>query len=170
MASAFSPAGNPALRGATGTRVPHGQPGGRLSSGPRRPAPASSRAPLRALRDLVGSPGPPCGARVAAICVPLQAAAFRMVWTFEGQTPQARSAMCLSAASGSAPLPTLCRKRSQRASWILSHLALLPGAGRLHMGDGWRHPRPVATNDGPNLMPPGRPEIRTAALAPIFCD
>ena len=63
-------------------------------------------------------------------------------------------AMCLSAASGSAPLLAFRRKRLQRASRISSHLALLPGAGRLHMRDGWRHPRPVATNDGRSLTPP----------------
>jgi hypothetical protein len=65
-----------------------------------------------------------------------------------GQDPmQARAAMCLSAVSGSAPLLTLRRKRSQRASWISGHLALLPGAGRLHVDVGWAHPRPVAAND-----------------------
>src|SRR5262245_14981373 len=31
--------------------------------------------------------------------------------------------------------------------WTLSHLALLPGAGRLHVDGGWAHPRPVAAND-----------------------
>src|SRR5262245_29024319 len=55
--------------------------------------------------------------------------------------------MCLSAVAASTALLRLRRQRSQRASRILSHLALLPGAGRLHVGCGWRHPRPVATDD-----------------------
>src|SRR5262245_43419780 len=57
------------------------------------------------------------------------------------------SAMCLSAVPGSVTLLPPRRKRSQRASRVLSHLALLPGAGRLHVNVGWRHPRPVAADD-----------------------
>jgi hypothetical protein len=46
---------------------------------------------------------------------------------------QSGAALCLSAVAGSAALLTPHRKRSQRASWVLSNLALLPGAGRLHV-------------------------------------
>jgi hypothetical protein len=79
---------------------------------------------------------------------PLQAAAFRKRGPSRVRRRQSRSAMCLSAVSGSATLLALRPKRSQRASWISGHLALLPGAGRLHVNVGWRHPRPAATNGG----------------------
>jgi hypothetical protein len=69
------------------------------------------------------------------------------------------------------------RKRSQRASWILSHLALLPGAGRLHVGCGWRHPRPVATDDGrmshtrhPPGISPARPRADFLLIALPPCQ
>src|SRR5687767_14320591 len=66
-------------------------------------------------------------------------------------------AMCLSAVFGSAPLLTLHRKRSQRDAWTLSHLARLPGAGRLPVNVGWRHPRPVAANDERMVAAPAPP-------------
>ena len=51
--------------------------------------------------------------------------------------------------------------------WISGHPALLPGAGRLHVDVGWRHPRPVAANDAHILSgsfaPPG---ISPASSAP----
>src|SRR6185295_5850691 len=53
--------------------------------------------------------------------------------------------------------------------WSLSHLLAFQGAGRLHVNVGWRHPRPVAANDGrivTTLHPHGdskcRPNILTA--------
>jgi hypothetical protein len=81
-----------------------------------------------------------------------------------GLTPLDAPAMCLSAVSGSATLLPFRRKRSQRASWISGHLALVPGAGRLHVNVGWRHPRPAAAN-GAHIVSGshGAPGIRTLA-------
>jgi hypothetical protein len=82
--------------------------GNRGADEPPQEAPfgTSSGAPCRA----PGPHGPGVAFRHprSAICVPLQAAAFRMVWTGEDQTPQARTALCLSAVTGSAPLLALC--------------------------------------------------------------
>ena len=97
------PRGRP--RGATGTRVPTRQPrGGRAAPGD--PNGTSLGAPCRA----PGPHGPGVAFRHprSAICVPLQAAAIRMMWTGESRTPQARPALCLSAVTGSAPLLALC--------------------------------------------------------------
>ncbi len=88
------------------------------------------RGPLRVLWDLA-VPGVALRHPRAAICVPLQALASRSPnesFTV-GLEPFGRS-------PARRPLLVLCRKRSQRASWISSHLALLPGAGRLHVKDG----------------------------------
>jgi len=80
--------------------------------------------------------------------------------------PLSRSAMCLSAVCGSAPLLTLRRKRSQRASWISSHLALLPGAGRLHVKDGCAFHVPSQQATAVNLLMRGRPEISATRRPP----
>jgi hypothetical protein len=65
---------------------------------------------------------------------------FRKCGTVRVRHRRSRSAMCLPAVSGCAPLLTPRRKRSQRASWISGHLALVPGAGRLHVtSDGAIH-------------------------------
>jgi hypothetical protein len=57
-----------------------------------------------------------------------------------------RWGMRLSAVSGLAPLLTLRRKRSQRASWISRHPLSLQAPAVCTWEDGWRHPRPVAAN------------------------
>ncbi len=119
------PAGN-RRRGATGTRVPYRQPRSLAAPGGRE----TSSGPLRVLRDLA-VPGVALRHPRAAICVPLQALASRSPnesFTV-GLEPCGRS-------PARRPLLVLCRKRSQRASWTSSHLALLPGAGRLHVKDG----------------------------------
>jgi hypothetical protein len=118
-----SPAAN-GRRGATGTRMP-------------TPQPEWGGCP-----PLTGCFSAPAWRRFVS---PLQAAADAGVRPSGSDTMA--PALCLSAVSGSTTLLPLRRKRSQRASWILGHLALLPGAGRLHVNGGWAHPRPVAAND-----------------------
>ena len=84
------------------------------------------RGPLRVLWDLAV----PGGCLTAPACGDLcPAASFGVPLSRFGLEPCGRS-------PARRPLLVLCRKRSQRASWISSHLALLPGAGRLHVKDG----------------------------------
>src|SRR5688572_14275285 len=78
-----------------------------------------------------------------AISVPVHSSA-----SSSAPLPELRRRPCSQlAADGFPPLLALPRQRLSRASRILSHLALLPGAGRLPVNVGWRHPRPVAAND-----------------------
>src|SRR5262245_50531030 len=98
----------PVRRGAgcDGYAGAHSATAGRTSR-PRRPPMEPPWEPLAGLQGLTAQ-GLPFGTLRAAICVPLRAAAIRMMWTGEGWTPQARPALCLSAVTGSAPLLALC--------------------------------------------------------------
>ncbi len=140
------PAGRPGCDGYAGASR---QPGGRLSSGPRRPGRASSRAPLwRAPRDLGRSPGSPCGARVGGdFCPgpifgspappPLELRGSSLE-SFDGQRLRHH---CWRLAATGRPGPPGSRAFRK---------ALLPGAGRCHVKNGV-HSRPVAGSDARSL-------------------
>ncbi len=82
----------------------------------------------RAPRDLGRSPGLPCGARVAAISVPVRSSACRSALLRRTE----RLPFSQLAAGGSLPLLALPRQRVSRASWISAFSeATLPGADRL---------------------------------------
>ena len=108
-------------------------PGGfaKASSGEVSDPPGLTPAP----RDLAGSPRSPCGARVAAISVPVRSSACRWCQTLQVRHQYARLPCSRLAANGSPPLLALPRQRASRASWMLGppFRPYLPGAGRLHV-------------------------------------
>ena len=82
MSARRSPAHAPSLpregpQGATGTRAPHGQPGGRLTSGPGRLREASLRAAAPLPGTLRGPLGRLAAPALAAISVPVRSSASR---------------------------------------------------------------------------------------------
>ena len=113
--------GNP-REGATGTRVPYRQPRSLAAPGGRE----TSSGTLAGPQGPRGPGGLPYGTRVRRFVS--RCKLWRPVCTV-GLEPCGRS-------PARRPLLVLCRKRSQRASWISSHLALLPGADRLHVKHG----------------------------------
>ena len=124
--------GNP-REGATGTRVPHRQPRGLAAPGGRE----TSSGPLRVLRDLAV----PGGCLTAPACGDLcPAASFGVPLSRFGLEPFGRS-------PARRPLLVLCRKRSQRASWISSHPSLPSRRRSLAREGRMRISRPVATSD-----------------------
>ena len=138
--------------GATGTRVPLGSPGAGFPPAPADPA-GPAREPLAGLSGTrEGSPGPPCGARVAAISVPVRSSACRL----RSVAGASRLPSSHWAADGSPPLLALLPSAGFPGLLDLEPPntgALLPGAGRCHAGC-W-YLRPVASSDTLNMEPPG---------------
>ena len=91
--------------------------------------------------------GLPFGTRVSAICVPLQAAAVRGVRPCGSDPCRLDPAIASRRSAARGGIADASPGTVPAASSILGHLAFLPGAGRLHVNVGWRHPRPVAAND-----------------------
>jgi len=112
--------------GATGTRAPHGQPGGRLSSGPGRLREASLRTPLQGLPGTLRGPLDRLAApALAAISVPVRSSACRGV-QLAMQPFGSRRFPAIAGASPSAGFPSLLDLGPPFRPY-------LPGAGRLHV-------------------------------------
>ena len=73
----FSPAARGRARGATGTRAPRGDPGAGFPPAPADPVGPAREPVWGSLGPGEGSPGLPCGTRVAAISVPVRSSACR---------------------------------------------------------------------------------------------